>query len=161
VRLCCAASGEPPPQLLLAGSLPDLPAPDARRSPAPLCGSLLLLLPGWWLAPSPNSQRLMTSLPERGEAPRSDSLCKEDTATAVASSSSSQHKIAAPSTQSPPSYLAPSLPRLPSLRASRTRRRCVRRSHQSPPQDPTFGQGFLGDLWAAAPCGVFSGAPRF
>jgi len=105
--------------------------------------------------------RLMTSLPERGEAPRSDSLCKEDTATAVASSSSSQHKIAAPSTQSPPSYLAPSLPRLPSLRASRTRRRCVRRSHQSPPQDPTFGQGFLGDLWAAAPCGVFSGAPRF
>jgi len=55
VRLWCAASGEPPPQLLLAGSLPDLQAPDARRFPAPLCGSLLL--PAWWLAPSPNSLR--------------------------------------------------------------------------------------------------------
>ena len=64
VRLCCAASGEPPPQLLLAGSLPDLPAPDARRSPAPLCGSLLLL-PGWWLAPSPNSQRYAKLFPPK------------------------------------------------------------------------------------------------
>ena len=63
VRLCCAASSEPPPQLLLAGSLPDLAAPDARRFPASLCGSLLL--PGWWLAPSPNSQRYAKLFPPK------------------------------------------------------------------------------------------------
>ena len=63
VRLCCAASGEPPPQLLLAGSLPDLAAPDARFFPASLCGSLLL--PGWWLAPSPNSQRYAKLFPPK------------------------------------------------------------------------------------------------
>jgi len=63
VRLCCAASSEPPPQLLLAGSLPDLAAPDARFFPASLCGSLLL--PGWWLAPSPNSQRYAKLFPPK------------------------------------------------------------------------------------------------
>ena len=63
MRLCCAASSEPPPQLLLAGSLPDLPAPAARRFPASLCGSLLL--PGWWLAPSPNSQRYAKLFPPK------------------------------------------------------------------------------------------------
>jgi len=63
VRLCCAASSEPPPQLLLAGSLPDLAAPDARFFPASLCGSLLLS--GWWLAPSPNSQRYAKLFPPK------------------------------------------------------------------------------------------------
>ena len=61
VRLCCAASSKLPPQLLLAGSLPDLPALDARRFPASLCGSLLL--PGW--PPSPNSQRYAKLFPPK------------------------------------------------------------------------------------------------